>query len=150
MKNLRQNKILEIIEDKEVETQYQLLEELKKAGFNTTQATVSRDIKDMRLVKELGSNGSYKYAVSSTENFANYESKLRTIFRESVTNVDYAQNLVIMHTLPGAAHVACSALDGMEIAHLVGTLAGDDTAFIAMRDTQAAQTFCTEIKQMLV
>lgn len=150
MKNLRQAKILEIITNKDIETQFQLLDELKRAGFDTTQATVSRDIKNMRLVKELGANGSYKYTVSSSESLSTHENKLRNIFRECVTSVAFAQNLVVLHTLPGLANAACSALDGMVFENLVGTLAGDDTAFIAMRDTAAAHAFCSEIKQMLL
>lgn len=150
MKNIRQIKIFEIIENNDIETQYQLLDELKKNGFNTTQATVSRDIKDMRLVKELSPGGNYRYAASASETYANYESKLKTIFRECVTSVECAQNLVILKTLPGLAPAACSALDGMDISSIAGTLAGDDTAFVAMYDNASAQQFCNDIKTLLL
>lgn len=149
MKNNRQAKILEIISTKDIETQFQLLDELKKCGVSTTQATVSRDIKDMHLVKELSPNGIYRYAVSSAENTTNYEAKLKTIFRECVTSVQIAQNIIVVKTLPGLAQAAGSTIDGMAIPHVVGTLCGDDTAFIAMQDTASAQAFCHDIKLML-
>jgi len=149
MKNNRQAKILEIIAEKDIETQFQLLDELRARGVNTTQATVSRDIKNMRLVKELSAAGVYRYTQPAAENAANYESKLRAIFRESVTSVQPAQNIIVVKTLPGLASAACSALDNMGISNLVGTLAGDDTAFLAMQDAASAEAFCSEIRQML-
>ncbi|MGI5970317.1 MAG: arginine repressor [Oscillospiraceae bacterium] len=149
MKSKRQKIILEIISSKDIETQHQLLKELESRGFHTTQATVSRDIKDMHLVKELGASGAYKYTVSTAESFSNHKNKLRMIFRESVTSVECAQNLIVLKTLPGLANGACSALDGMEISELVGTLAGDDTAFLAMKDNASAAAFCSEIRAML-
>ena len=148
MKVNRQAKILEIIQREDIETQNQLIDALRAAGVNSTQATVSRDIKELRLVKELGANGSYRYVCSSDE-ISNYREKLRTIFKESVRSAECAQNIVVVRTLPGLAPAACSALDGMSIKNLVGTLAGDDTAFLAMRDNNAADEFCREIHLMM-
>ncbi|MBQ7778745.1 MAG: arginine repressor [Oscillibacter sp.] len=149
MKNSRQNMILEIITQENIETQEQLLSRLQERGITSTQATISRDIKQMHLVKEPVGHGVYKYAVSGNRTKLNFAEKLRTIFRESITGVDYAQNIVVLKTMPGLASAACSALDNMNYSMLVGTLAGDDTAFLVMRDTESAAEFCEEIKEML-
>ena len=149
MKNSRQNMILEIITQENIETQEQLLARLQERGITSTQATISRDIKQMHLVKEPVGHGVYKYAVSGNRTKLNFAEKLRTIFRESITGVDYAQNIVVLKTMPGLASAACSALDNMNYSMLVGTLAGDDTAFLLMRDTESAVEFCEEIKEML-
>ena len=149
MKSVRQSKILEIIASKEVETQEQLLQELKQAGFVTTQATISRDIKELRIVKELTPDGTYRYAASLQENAATFSGRLNKIFRECVTSVDWAQNLVVIKTLPGLAGAAGSAVDSMELPQLIGTLAGDDTAVLIMRENASAAGLCAEIRKML-
>ena len=149
MKNNRQAMILEIIAQASVETQEQLLAKLQERGINSTQATISRDIKQMHLIKQPAGQGVYKYAVSDNRNRLNFAEKLRTIFRESITSIDYAQNIVVIKTMPGLASAACSALDNMDLTYMVGSLAGDDTAFLLMKDTEAAETFCEEIKEML-
>ena len=149
MKNNRQSMILEIISKENIETQEQLLSRLQERGISSTQATISRDIKQMHLIKEPVGQGVYKYAVSGNRTRLNIAEKLRTIFRESITSIDYAQNIVVIKTMPGLASAACSALDNMDISIMVGSLAGDDTAFLLMRDTEAAETFCEEIKGML-
>lgn len=149
MKAQRQAKIMEIISNRNVETQEQLLEELKSAGFHSTQATISRDIKELRIVKELTSFGTYRYCVSSSEVGGTFSGKLNTIFRECITNFDYAQNILVIHTLPGLASAAASAIDAMSMSVVLGTLAGDDTVFVVMRDNNAAAAFCGEIKSLL-
>lgn len=149
MKSQRQAKILEIISTKNVETQEQLLEELKKEGFRGTQATISRDIKEMRIVKELTPLGTYRYTTTSDEMGGSFSARLNTIFRECVTGFDYAQNMIVIHTLPGLASAAGSAIDAMNMGVVLGTLAGDDTVFIVMRDSNAAAAFCGEIKNLL-
>lgn len=149
MKNNRQATILDIISSMDIETQAQLMQELQKRGIKSTQATLSRDIRQLRLVKEQTPDGSYRYSsAAKDEGFGNAE-KLRTIFRESVTSFDLAQNLVVIKTLPGLANAAGSAIDSMDISGLVGTLAGDDTLFLAMRDVDAAEQFSREIHSML-
>ena len=140
---------MEIISNTNVETQEQLLSLLEAAGFPCTQATVSRDIKELRIVKELTSFGTYRYCAASREGKATFSGRLNTIFRESVTNFDYAQNMVVIHTLPGLAGAAASALDAMNMSVIVGTIAGDDTVFVVMRDTNSAAAFCGEIKGLL-
>ena len=149
MKPGRQNAILEIISEKDIETQNQLMQELAARGVKSTQATLSRDIKDMRLVKELGPSGNYRYVVAAKNETADLDMRLKKILRESLVSYDVAQNLLIIRTLPGLASAACSAFDSMEIDNLVGTLAGDDTAFLVMRDSESAQTFCREIQEMI-
>ena len=149
MKSARQTKILEIIAQRNIETQNQLMEALLEAGVKSTQATVSRDIKELRLVKELTADGGYRYAAGGRDEVSDYDQRLKKIFRESVKSYAVAQNIIVIKTLPGLAGAACSTLDGMNIPHLIGTLAGDDTAFLAMQDNQAAEHFCHEIEEML-
>lgn len=149
MKSKRQEEILTIITENDVETQEQLLAELKSRGIASTQATISRDIKDLHLVKELTGYGTYKYVVSERKASLNFAGRLRTIFKEGVTSFDLAQNIVVIKTMPGLANAAAAALDGMEIPDVVGSLAGDDTVILIMRHNEAAAELCSEIHKML-
>lgn len=149
MKNARQTEILNVIQSMEVETQEQLLAELKSRGFVATQATISRDIKELRLVKELTGKGGYRYALTDRKNGAGTDVRLRNIFKEGVTSVDVAQNIVVVRTMPGLASAACSALDRMDISGMVGSLAGDDTGILIMRDNATAQQFSSEVHKLL-
>ena len=148
MKNDRQNQLLQIINEESIETQEQLLERLQARGIKCTQATISRDIKEMHLIKEPAGQGKYRYAVSAHRTKLNFADKLRTIFHESIVSVDAAQNLVVIKTMPGLASAACSALDKMNIPEIVGTLAGDDTVMIIMRSNESAKELCREISTM--
>lgn len=148
MKTARQNAILQIIAEHDIETQGQLIEALAGIGVASTQATLSRDIKDLQLVKELGENGKYHYVVNGKTKNSDHEIRLRKIFRESITSYAIAQNIIVIKTLPGLASAAGAALDAMHIEHLVGTIAGDDTAFLAMKDSKSAEEFCEEIDKM--
>ena len=147
MKNNRQSVILEIIATEEIETQNQLMRALEQRGIRTTQATLSRDIRDMHLTKETIPGGGYRY-VSARRETDDHMLRLRKIFKESVVSYDVAQNLFVIRTLPGLAPAACSAMDAMKVEGMVGTLAGDDTAFLAMRDNAAAQTLYEEIRDL--
>ena len=149
MKNDRQAMILEIIAQENIETQEQLLTRLQARGLRCTQATISRDIKQLHLMKEPVGHGVYKYAVSGNRTTLNVAAKLRTIFRECIVSIDYAQNIVVVKTMPWLANGACSALDNMDMNDIVGYLAGDDTALLVMRNTEAAELLCQEIKDML-
>lgn len=149
MKSNRQNVILSIIAKQEIETQNHLLEALSQHGIHTTQATLSRDIKELHLVKTLSPSGKYRYAAPTEESKPRYDDRLRKIFRESVTSYATAQNIVVIKTLPGLANGAASTLDSMNIADLVGTLAGDDTAILVMKSNASADALCEEIKKML-
>ena len=101
MKSKRQEKILELIADHSVQTQEQLLAELNEAGFSTTQATISRDIKQLRIIKELGPNGVYRYATAPKPAEHTFSAKLNLIFRQCITSVDYAQNMIVVKTMLG-------------------------------------------------
>ncbi len=146
MKSKRQEKILQLIHDHDIETQEQLLSELREAGFQTTQATISRDIKQLRIIKELGRTGHTATAYRQSRWSIPSPQKLNIIFKQCLTSVEHAQNILVIKTMPGLASAACSALDKMNIPEIVGTLAGDDTAFIAMRDSASASTLCAELR----
>jgi transcriptional regulator of arginine metabolism len=148
MKSQRQKLILEIISTQQVETQEELLARLQARGCKTTQATISRDIKELRLVKELSPAGTYHYVESVRKERVDLDQRLHKILREGVTSVDLAQNLIVLKTMPGLASGACAALDQMKIPDMVGSLAGDDTALLIMRSNGAAEEFYIEIKQM--
>jgi len=149
MKNTRQAAILEIISAKYVETQAQLIDELTKKGIVSTQATISRDIKELHIIKEMNSDGTYHYATSRKKDGPNHLARLQAIFRECVTSCVCAQNIIVLKTLPGLAQAACSAVDSMNIDSLAGTLGGDDTAFLCMFTSEKAKEFCEQIRAML-
>lgn len=149
MKSKRQEKILELIADHSVQTQEQLLTELNEAGFSTTQATISRDIKQLRIIKELGPDGVYRYATAPKPAEHTFSAKLNLIFRQCITSVDYAQNMIVVKTMPGLANGAASAIDKLNIPEMLGTLAGDDTCFVVLKDTQAAAELCAEIREQI-
>lgn len=148
MKRSRQNEILSIVREKNVETQEQLLLLLGERGYTATQATISRDIKELHLVKEL-SHGGYRYASPERRGDGSIASRLQNILKESIINVAVAQNIVVLRTMPGLASGACSALDTMEIVGMVGSLAGDDTAILIMQDNGLAKGFEVELKQLM-
>jgi len=149
MKNDRQRRILEIVEREAIDTQEQLQQKLQEQGVTCTQATISRDIKQLHLIKEPMGQGRYRYAVSVQRSRLNVADKLRTIFRESIISVDFAQNIVVIKTMAGLANAAAAAMDGMSISGMVGTLAGDDTALLVMKDAEMAKGFCEDIHEML-
>ncbi|MBQ6365754.1 MAG: arginine repressor [Oscillospiraceae bacterium] len=148
MKPGRQTIILEIIENQNIETQNQLLDALAERGIRSTQATLSRDIKDMRLIKEPGPNGRSHY-VRPPESAQAHDSRLQKILKESVLSVELAQNLLVIKTLSGLASGACSAIDSIHIEGLVGSLAGDDTIFLAMRNEDVARSVLSELRDLL-
>ena len=149
MKSKRHAKILELIEAKELETQDELAGELRRSGFEVTQATVSRDIKELSLVKSVTEDGKYKYTTSRKKQNVSMEKKFRSVFVESVVLVDYAMNTVVVKCHTGMANAACAALDTMGLEGIVGTLAGDDTIFILMRTEELAHGITDKIRGML-
>lgn len=149
MKERRQRLLLEIIAQQELETQEQLLEALREQGVQCTQATVSRDIRELHLVKIRVPSGRYCYAASDRSLDADQNIRLQNIFREGVISYDIAQNLVVLKCMPGLANAAAAALDGMEFEGMVGTLAGDDTAILILRTNAAAAALCSELRLML-
>ena len=149
MKSTRQNIILQIIAEQEIETQNQLMDVLAQRGVPSTQATLSRDIKELHLTKTLAPSGKYRYAAPAADEFPGYDERLKKIFRECVTSYAEAQNIIVIKTLPGLASAACSALDSMRIDTLVGTLAGDDTVLLVFHDSAHAADFCEQVRLML-
>ena len=147
MKKNRHKHILEIIGSESIQTQNQLMQALEERGIRTTQATLSRDIRDLHLTKEPGPDGGYRY-VAERRPDDDHLVRLQKIFKECVISCDVAQNLFVIRTLPGLASAACSAMDAINVDGLVGTLAGDDTAFLAMKDNAAAQALYSEISNL--
>lgn len=148
MKYSRHAKILELIEKYHIETQEELAEKLKEHGMDVTQATVSRDIKELRLIKVMSDNGSYRYA-SISPNESNISNKLLRVFAESFVSCDYANNLLVVKTLPGMAQAAASAVDSLKWADIVGTIAGDDTIMIACRTEKIAEELVGRFNRMI-
>lgn len=148
MKSRRHAKILDIIAEYPIETQDELLTRLKDEGYKATQATISRDIKDLRLVKTLGSDGKYQY-VSASKNSTDIRSNFSSLFASSVNSIDFAQNIVVIKTLSGMAQAVCAALDSNDYKAVVGTIAGDDTIFIACRSSQLAVNLTEELKKLI-
>lgn len=148
MKQKRHNKIIEIISKYDIDTQDELILRLSDAGFDVTQATVSRDIRDLKLVKISTPDHKYKYALSRKENI-HISAKYKNILRETIVRVDYTNVFVVLHTYSGMAQAAAAAVDGMGWEEIVGTIAGDDTIFILMRDNSAAVGFSEKLKQII-
>ena len=150
VKSKRQAEILRIIGEQNIETQEQLLERLRKCGIRATQATISRDIKELNLVKQPGEDGSYRYTASAAQPAEQaLAGRLQNIFKNGVTSCDVAQNIVVVKTMPGLAPAAGAALDGMELDGLVGSLAGDDTVILIMRTNRVAEELSQAIESML-
>lgn len=148
MKVTRHAKILEIINSKDVETQEELADELKKSGMNITQATVSRDIKELKLIKVLSESGKYKYAtIMHTENFLS--NKLVNIFAQTVIGVENVDKFVILKTISGSASAAAEAIDSLNFDGIAGTIAGDNTIFVLARDNEKAQIITRKMKKMI-
>ena len=148
MKATRHSMIREIIENKDIETQEELAEELGKMGINVTQATVSRDIKELRLLKVQGEKGTYKYATADTAEHGLADRFIR-IFSESVISVVHAQNLVVIKTLPGSAHVAGEAVDSLKIPQVVGTISGDNTLLVISGSEEQAKELTNRFEMMM-
>ena len=130
MRYARQSKILEIIKNQEIDTQEKLSEKLREAGFKTTQATVSRDIKELGLVKAAGKSGRSCYAEAPKENAKDMD-RYSKILRDTVLEIRSAENLIVIHTLSGCANAAAEVIDNLRMDHIIGSLAGDNTIFLA-------------------
>ncbi|MCM0650362.1 arginine repressor [Clostridium swellfunianum] len=148
MKVARHAKILEIINSKDIETQEELAEELKNIGMDVTQATVSRDIKELKLIKVLSNNGKYKYAsIAPVEKFLS--DKLVSVFSQTVLSVENVDKFIVVKTISGSASVAAEAVDSLHFEGIVGTIAGDNTIFILVRTLQQATQLVQRIKKMI-
>lgn len=141
MKNNRQAMILEIISQENIETQEQLLAKLQERGINSTQATISRDIKELRLVKALSPTGNYYYTTPIQKEPEAAALNLDYVFLESIRSVDFAGNFVVVKCYAGMANAVCVAVDTGTWDGLVGTIAGDDTIFLLLRTQRQAEEF---------
>jgi len=148
MKAKRHTKVLELISEFEIDTQEELLRRLMENGFKVTQATVSRDIKELRLIKVQAGDG-YKYSTNTSKDTVDMSFKFHAVFSESVTGIDYAENMVVIRCYVGMANAACAALDSIHWKGVVGTIAGDDTIFCVMRDRQNAVEFTEQLHKLL-
>ena len=148
MKSKRHSKIIEIINSKAIETQDELAEELKSAGFEVTQATVSRDIKTLRLIKIQGSDGKYRYSIIN-QNKNDMLEKLSSILINTVISVENIDKIVVVKTISGSASAAAEAIDRLELGEIAGTIAGDNTIFILVRTLEKAQELVERISKML-
>lgn len=148
MKALRLAKIMELVDKYEIYTQEDLLQRLKDEGIDTTQATISRDIKELNLVKAITEDGKYRYSAARRRN-DDLDKKYHAVFVESLISVDYAGNTVAVLCHTGMAGAACAALDTMGFEGIVGTLAGDDTIFVLMRTTELAEELTRKIQRIM-
>lgn len=145
MKVKRQSKILELIRENYIETQEMLADLLNKAGFNVTQATVSRDIRELKLTKATMQSGKQKYVATAKESSFVTE-RLNRVFRDGIVSIDYAQNIVVIKTLIGMAMAVAAALDSMENSEIMGTIAGDDTIFCVVKNESRAIKLTENLK----
>ena len=148
MKNASQTAILSIIEQENIETQEELASKLREMGIVVTQATVSRDIKELRLLKVLSPNGSYKYATADKAEHGVSERLVR-MFIDSVLSISCAENLVVIRTLPGSANAAGEAIDSMRWPEILGTISGDNTIFVAVRSAGEAPVVVEKFQEIL-
>lgn len=155
MKSLRHEKILEIIAKYDVETQEELTEYLKNEGFAVTQATVSRDIKALRLIKvaagtDGGADNRYKYSVNTSKDEVDSAlgAKFKAILGHAIVSCDYAGNLVVMKTYAGMAQASAAAIDSMNIDNILGTIAGDDTILVVVRTEDEAEELVKKIEKL--
>lgn len=148
MKSKRHDMILQIIKEQDIETQEELAEGLKVAGFDVTQATVSRDIKLLKLIKLQGENGKYKYVTSASEK-NNIGDKLNSILKNTLLHVENVDNFVVVKTISGSAMAAAEALDTLDLEDIAGTIAGDNTIFILVRRKEKAEEIVDRLKKMI-
>lgn len=148
MKTRRHAKILELIKEYDIDTQDELLRHLRESGFDVTQATVSRDIKELRLIKSLSHTGKYKYSTGG-DTGGDMSAKFHSLFSDAVTSVEAAQNMLVIKCINGMAQAVCAALDAAYSQSFVGTLAGENTIFIVCRDCETATTAQEEFRKFI-
>lgn len=146
MKKKRHELILNFIKENNVSTQEEIITMLSKNGFNVTQATISRDIKELKLIKEHYGKNETRYAVSEK---SDNDDNFKHIFTRSALKVDTAMNIVVIKCYSGTANAACIALDNMNLSGIVGTVAGDDTIFAACKENETAEKVSGFIQSML-
>lgn len=148
-KTERQASLLQLIKEREISTQEELVTRLNEAGLYATQATISRDIKELGIIKISTGRGQQKYVALERGSDAP-AGRLMKVFAEAVVSVDQASHLVVIKTLPGMAQASAAAADSMALPEIVGTIAGDDTIFIALRTPEQASDLCRLLEQMMM
>ena len=148
MKKKRQAAILELIKQHDIETQEELARRLAEAGFVTTQGTISRDIRELKLTKVSGQNKRAKYAPMAQENL-HVSDKYRRVLSEAILTMESAQNILVLKTVSGMAMACAAALDSISIGGIVGCIAGDDTIMCVIKDTNQVESVMTEIQNMI-
>lgn len=147
-RNARQQKILELIASKEIDTQEELCYELNKLNFNVTQATISRDIKELKLYKIAGTTKKYKYACLDSGHDS-VRDKMQTLFRECVLSINYANNIIIIKAMRGNGGTTCVFIDSLQIKEIIGTIAGDDTVLIVVDSNENAPIVADKLKEYI-
>lgn len=145
----RQRAVLEIITQQAVSTQGELASELRKRGFHVTQATVSRDIKELGLVKVPAGGGGYRYALAGGQQLGEVYARMERLFRDSVINLDYSENLILIRTLPGTAHAVASCIDSIHWPEIIGTVAGDDTILAIVKPKKMVSAVMEKFRQLM-
>lgn len=148
MKARRHLKIREIIATEEIDTQEELVDLLKEAGFNVTQATVSRDIKELHLIKVPLDDGRYKYSLPADQKFNPYQ-KLKRLLSDSFIGIDYSENLIVLKTLPGNANAIGALIDNIQWDGIMGTICGDDTCLIICKTKENTKEISDKLLEML-
>lgn len=148
MKTRRHGKILDLIKQYDIDTQEELLRCLREAGYDVTQATVSRDIKELRLVKVLSSKGKYRYSTGQ-ENARDISTKFYSLFGDSVLTVEAAQNILVIKCMTGMAQAVCAAMDANALQGFVGTLAGEDTIIVICKNNEVAAEKQDELRKLI-
>lgn len=148
MKSERQQRILELISKYEIETQEDMIRRLREEGYLVTQATVSRDLRELKLTKTLTSRGTYRYAVASGRSHAG-SVKLNHAMVDSITSVDYSMNTVVIKTFPGMAQAVAAGVDALNMQSILGCVAGDDTILIVTRGEESAAQISERIRELM-
>ncbi len=149
MKSHRQAVLLEIIREYDIDTQEELLDKLREKNFNVTQATISRDINELKLIKVPVANGKYKYTVAQKDENIDTQSSFKTIFNTAVRSIDFAQNMIVLKTTSGMAQGVCYELDSIEMDGILGTIAGDDTIFVVTSSNSKSASLVAELKKIM-
>ena len=147
-RNARQQKILEIISVKEIDTQEELCEELNRLNFNVTQATISRDIKELKLYKISGTTKKYKYACLESDDDL-VRGKMKTLFRECVQTISYANNIIVIKTMRGNGSSAGMFVDSLQLKEIIGSVAGDDTLLIVVDSNENTKLIADRLKEYI-
>ena len=148
MKSERQNRILELVSKYEIDTQEEMIERLRSEGYTVTQATISRDLKELKLTKALTARGTYRYCVSQGRKHTS-NVRLNNAMADSILHVDYSMNNVVIKTYPGLAQAVASSVDAMNMDSILGCVAGDDTIIIVSRDVESSAQISEKLRELM-